>query len=430
MLPAALADSTASLHFPTLDAGGVRMEHSENFVEPKRKSYDVNGNTGSFVAGVLPIRRRRDLRLDLFRGLANWAIFLDHIPNNAVALLTARNYGFSDAAELFVFISGYTAALASLKAMHSAGFLVGALRLMRRVWQIYVAHVLLFVFYVAAIGWIAQTYNYSNLLHEFNVAGLVADPIAYLGQGLALRFKPLNMDVLPLYILLMASFPFILRAMMSWPNRTLLCSLALYFLARQFDWNLTAWPAGVWYFNPFAWQFLFVLGARCALGLPVIANRLVDSRIVLWLCAVFLAFALAVSIAEHFDLRVSTLASWMSEGLAPDGKTNLAPARVVHFLALAILAVFLITRDEPWLRSSFVRPIVLCGRRSLEVFCVGVFLSFVARSFLELISSSLAMQVVVSVGGIAVLTAVAWIRSWCLERVSANGSMVLPPQSY
>lgn len=419
MLPAALVDSTASLqHYPTLDAGGVCMEHSGKFVEPKRKSYDVNGTTEYFVAGALPIRRRRDLRLDLFRGLANWAIFLDHIPNNTVALLTARNYGFSDAAEMFVFISGYTAALAYFKIMHSAGFLVGALRLMRRVWQLYVAHLLLFVFYVAAIGWIAQAYSYSNFLHELNIAGLVADPIDYLGQGLALRFKPLNMDVLPLYILLMAAFPFILRAMMSWPNRTLLCSLTLYFVARQFDWNLTAWPTGVWYFNPFAWQFLFVLGARCALGGPVTAHRFVDSTAVLWLCVLYLAFALAVSLAEHFGLQVSTLASWVSEGLAAHDKTNLAPARVVHFLALAILTVFLISRDEPWLQSPFVRPIVLCGSRSLEVFCLGIFLSFVARSFLELISSSLAMQVVVSFGGIAVLTAVAWIRSWCLERVS------------
>lgn len=100
--------------------------------------------------------RGRDLRLDLFRGLANWAIFLDHIPNNVVAWLTTRNYGFSDAADLFVFISGYTAALAYSKTMSDSGFLAGAVRLARRVWQLYVAHVLLFLFYIAAIGWVAQ----------------------------------------------------------------------------------------------------------------------------------------------------------------------------------------------------------------------------------------------------------------------------------
>lgn len=85
------------------------------------------------ISGSNP-RPGRDLRLDLFRGLANWAIFLDHIPNNAVAWLTARNYGFSDAADLFVFISGYTAALAYSRVMRREGFLAAAVKLMRRVW--------------------------------------------------------------------------------------------------------------------------------------------------------------------------------------------------------------------------------------------------------------------------------------------------------
>ena len=47
----------------------------------------------------------RDLRLDLFRGLALWFIFIDHVPDNIVSWLTVRNYGFSDATEIFVYIS-------------------------------------------------------------------------------------------------------------------------------------------------------------------------------------------------------------------------------------------------------------------------------------------------------------------------------------
>jgi hypothetical protein len=87
----------------------------------------------------------RDLRLDLFRGIANWAIFLDHIPNNIVNWLTMRNYGFSDAADLFVFISGYTAAFVYARIMLERGFIAGATRLLKRAWQIYVAHVFLLV---------------------------------------------------------------------------------------------------------------------------------------------------------------------------------------------------------------------------------------------------------------------------------------------
>jgi hypothetical protein len=175
--------------------------------------------------------------------------------------------------------------------MRRAGFWAGAARLVTRVWQLYVAHVLLFVIYIAAIGWVAQTYSQSHLLDEFNVAGLIADPINYLTEGLILKFKPLNMDVLPLYIALMAVFPVILLAMLRRPGATFGCSLVVYVAARQLGWNLPAWPSGVWYFNPFAWQLLFVLGAWCALGGLVQARRLIDSKVVLWLCAGYLLFA-------------------------------------------------------------------------------------------------------------------------------------------
>src|SRR3954447_1136957 len=102
------------------------------------------------IQAILP-EKGRDLRLDLFRGIANWAIFLDHIPDNVVNCVTTRNYGFSDAAGLFVFISGYTASFVYAKMMLERGFIVGATRLFKRVWQLYVAHVILFVIYIAAI---------------------------------------------------------------------------------------------------------------------------------------------------------------------------------------------------------------------------------------------------------------------------------------
>ena len=101
------------------------------------------------IRAVLPVYGR-DLRLDLFRGIANWAIFLNHIPDNAVNWITTRNYGFSDGADLFVFISGYTAAIVYGRMMADHGFLIAATRLAKRVWQLYVAHVMLLVIYAAA----------------------------------------------------------------------------------------------------------------------------------------------------------------------------------------------------------------------------------------------------------------------------------------
>src|ERR1700710_1344422 len=149
------------------------------------------------INATLP-EKGRDLRLDLFRGVANWAIFLDHIPDNVVNWITPRNYGFSDAADLFVFISGYTASFVYARMMIERGFIVGATRLFKRVWQLYVAHVLLFVIYIASIGWAALHYMDPQIINEFNIAGLVDSPIQTIYQGLLLRFKPLNLDVLPL----------------------------------------------------------------------------------------------------------------------------------------------------------------------------------------------------------------------------------------
>ena len=112
---------------------------------------------------MAPVSTERDLRLDLFRGLALWLIFLDHIPSNAVSWITIRNYGFSDATEIFVFISGYTAAFVYGRAMREHGFIVAGARVLKRAWQIYVAHVFLFAIYLAEIAYVAHSLRQSAL---------------------------------------------------------------------------------------------------------------------------------------------------------------------------------------------------------------------------------------------------------------------------
>src|SRR3954464_13637999 len=96
----------------------------------------------------------RDLRLDLFRGLALWLIFLDYIPSNVVSWITIRNYGFSHASVIFIFISGYTAAFVYGRAMRAGGFVVAGARILRRAWQIYVAHIFLFAAFLVVIAYV------------------------------------------------------------------------------------------------------------------------------------------------------------------------------------------------------------------------------------------------------------------------------------
>lgn len=85
----------------------------------------------------------RDPRIDFFRGLALIFIFWDHVPHNPLANITVQNFGFSDAAEIFVFLAGYAAVLAYGKILQREGYLFACLKILRRVWTLYVAHIFL-----------------------------------------------------------------------------------------------------------------------------------------------------------------------------------------------------------------------------------------------------------------------------------------------
>jgi hypothetical protein len=364
------------------------------------------------INATLP-EKGRDLRLDLFRGVANWAIFLDHIPDNVVNWITTRNYGFSDAADLFVFISGYTASFVYARMMIERGFIVGATRLTKRVWQLYVAHIILFVIYIVSIGYVALRYSDPEIINEFNVAGLAGDnAIETLRQGLLLKFKPVNLDVLPLYIVLMAFFPPVLWMLLRKPDLTMLASLALYFAARQFGWNLHGYPTGEWYFNPFCWQLLFMFGAWFALGGARESRSIINSPWLLYFGIAYLIFALVMTMAGGFPDFGSLFPKWLYDIFNPNDKTNLAPYRFLHFAVIVILVIRFIPKDWPALQWKMFDPVIVCGQQSLAVFCVGVFLSFVGHFELMLSSGSLFAQIFVSVTGMAIMTIVAYYISW------------------
>jgi hypothetical protein len=365
------------------------------------------------INATLP-EKGRDLRLDLFRGIANWAIFLDHIPDNVVNWVTTRNYGFSDAADLFVFISGYTASFVYARMMLERGFLVGATRLTKRVWQLYVAHIILFVIYIAAISYLALRFGDSEIINEFNVAGLVDQATETLRQGLILKFKPVNLDVLPLYIVLMGFFPPVLWMMLRQPNPTMIASIVLWLAARHFGWNFQAYPAGTWYFNPYCWQVLFVFGSWCALGgtRTEQARWLINSSIALYLCFAYLLFALVMTMAGKFPDFGALFPDWLYSAFNPNDKTNLAPYRFVHFIVIVFLVVRFLPKDWPGLEWKVFDPVIVCGQQSLAVFCVGVFLSFVGHFELMMSSGSFFAQLFVSVTGIAIMTVVAYYISW------------------
>ncbi len=354
----------------------------------------------------------RDLRLDLFRGIALWLIFLDHIPDNIVNLFTLRNYGFSDATEIFIFISGYTAAFVYGRAMHERGFLISSARILRRAWQIYVAHIFLFTIFMAEIAYVAASFSNPLFAEEMNILGFLKQPDVTIFQALLLKFKPVNMDVLPLYIVLLLLFPPVLRVLLWQPAYALAGAAIMYVVAIRFDINLPAYPNGVWLFNPFAWQLLFVFGAWCAIGGAQRLNGLLRSPIVLALAIAYLLFAFGITLTWHFESLQAFVPNWLSELIYPIDKTNLDVLRFAHFLALAAITVRFVPRDWSGLKSPLLQPAILCGQHSLEIFCLGVFLAFAGQFVISEWSGGPLVQTAISIAGILIMIATASLISW------------------
>jgi hypothetical protein len=354
----------------------------------------------------------RDLRLDLFRGLALWLIFLDHIPQNIVNWITIRNYGFSDATEIFIFISGYTAAFVYGRTMRERGFVLASARILRRAWQIYVAHIFLFTIFMAEIAYVAATFENPLYAEEMKILDFLKQPDITIFQALLLKFKPVNMDVLPLYIVLLLFFPPMLFLLLRHPNVALGGSALVYALAWRLDWNLPAYPNGVWFFNPFAWQLLFVFGAWCALGGAQKLGVVLRSRAVLIVAIAYLVFAFLVTLTWHIESLDRFMPGWLADWMYPIDKTNLDVLRFAHFLALAAVTVRFVPRHWPGLKSPILWPAIVCGQHSLEVFCLGVFLAFAGQFVIAETSGGPLLQMAISVLGIILMVATAYLVSW------------------
>jgi hypothetical protein len=369
-----------------------------------------------------PAVSERELRLDLFRGLALWLIFIDHLPPNILTWFTIRNYGFSDATEIFIFISGYTAAFVYGRAMVESGVVVATARILRRVWQIYVAHVFLFTIFLAEISYVATSFENPLYTEEMGIMDFLKQPDVTIIQALLLRFRPVNMDVLPLYIVLMLFLPVILWLMRWKADLTLALSVLLYAITWEYDLYLSAYPNGYWAFNPLAWQLLFVFGAWCAFGGARRMTRILSSPVTLWISGVYLFAAFCVTMTWYFPQLNHLMPRRLEQWMYPIDKTDLDVLRFAHFLALAAITVRFLPKSWPGLKSPWLRPLILCGQHSLEIFCLGVFLAFAGHFVLAEISGGAALHALVSVSGILIMSTMAWVISWYKQVADKSAS--------
>jgi len=355
----------------------------------------------------------RDLRLDFFRGVSLILIFIDHIPENILSYFTLQAVAFFDAAEVFIFISGFTAALVYGRRLADKGALYATAQVLRRAWQLYVAHIFLFVLFIAEVSYTATVFNNPMYNEEMRVTDFLEEPHIAVIKALLLEFQPNFLDILPLYILMLVIFPAILLGMQRHWLLVLVPSAIVYLIVQIFDISVPAYPEGhVWYFNPLAWQFLFVAGA-------VLGNRLTQGKSLAGPMRLVYPVAATVFLAA-FTVKVS----WTIHGvwepfpglflkeLWPVNKNNLSPIRLVTFFALVLLVATLVPRQARFLGSAAARPLVQCGQQSLEIFCLGILLSALGHFILAEYDSATVMQLAVNAAGIAMMFLTAKMIDW------------------
>ncbi|GBQ16436.1 OpgC domain-containing protein [Komagataeibacter rhaeticus] len=344
---------------------------------------------------------RRDHRIDALRGVALLMMCIDHIPQDVLNRFTMRNIGFADAAEVFVLLAGYASWLAYGRAFGKkpVGTVLG--RIGRRCWQLYVYQMVMVVVCISTIRiwrhfWpVPVDFLEPELAHGLDAAWRV----------LSLQALPGNLNILPLYIVLLLGFGPLFALLRGLGTPVVLGLSAAVWLVVNFDprLNFPNWldPDG-WYFDPLAWQFLFVLGVCAARVAGQHAGSLPRVAGLAWVCGGYLAF----SAVQSFPWTDWGLADLRLLAMTVPDKMILSPWRLLDVLALFYL-VQSSGRAAALAATRGGQLMALFGRHSLEIFTAGTLIDLYARLALTSFGTGWAMQVAVNVVGFAVLLAVA-----------------------
>lgn len=353
----------------------------------------------------------RDPRIDFFRGLALVFIFWDHVPHNPLANVTVQNIGFSDAAEIFVFLAGYAAVLAYGKILQRDGYLIACVKILRRVWTLYVVHIFVLALLMGIVIFANSHIETRDLVQEMGLEYFLNNTQQALVDELLLRFKPNLTDPLPLYIVLLMSLPLVLPALLRVPKLTIAASVLVYLLAPWQGWNLPASNGGVWYFNPVTWQCLFILGGAAALRRQSVPDaRPLQHQPLFLAAAAYTLLACVISLSWRWpEVHDAWMPERISEWLYPISKTDLSPVRLLHFLALAYVTAKLLPTTG-WTQQWLARQTCRMGRYSLEVFCLGVVLAPLADMLNALAGDTLAIKLTTALMGAGLMiTLAAWM---------------------
>lgn len=364
----------------------------------------------------------RDTRIDFFRGLALLSIFINHIPGNLYDRFTHRNFGFSDAAELFVFLAGFVAALAYFPKFLEGNILGQSYKTLRRSGQLYLAHIASIMGAIALFAFAANFYGDASIAGRINIAPVLQDPANAIVGLVTLGHQLGYFNILPMYIVLLAMLPIIMTLARIDLRLALGVSFAVYLSTHFFGWNLPEYPnGGTWFFNPLAWQFLFTIGftagtlTRSGHGVPY-------HPVVFTLACAFLTVALVWALTGF----------WVHDSYIPNpttlfgfDKTNESLMRLLHVLALVYVFVHS-PFGEMAKRIPYDHPIAVVGRHSLPIFCIASLLSMVGMIIREEQGGGFGLDTILVSVGILIQIGLAQIMEW--NRTANGGSKKAAPK--
>jgi hypothetical protein len=361
----------------------------------------------------------RLLSVDFWRGIALLTIFVNHIPGNIFERFTHRNFGFSDATEVFVMLAGVAAALAYLPKFRQGLAAASSFRIVQRAFQLYMAHIVLIIVCGAIIAHSVATTGDMRYFEALHLDILINDTIPGLVGLAALGLQPAYLNILPLYIVLLIMTPPLLLLAALRPGLMLAVSAALY-LAAQLLWlNFPTFPSeGWWFLNPFCWQLLFAIGI--ALGAKIIDGGWPKFPAwLLWLASAYLAASCLWIVSGFYP---GWNPEFLPRFLRDFDKTNLFVPRLLHVLALAYVAAHLPV--ERWLRDTeWTRPFVVLGRHSLAVFCLGTVFAIAAQMVRAQLGGSPSLDTILISSGILSQLVLAGVLEWYRSGSSAPSAV-------
>lgn len=356
----------------------------------------------------------RDMRLDMFRGIALVMIFINHVPGTVYESFTNRNFGFSDAAEAFVFMSGMAAGLAYSNRFRSGNLWAATTKVWARARQLYFVHIVITMLSLAIFAGAANWFGLTELLTKNNLKALFQQPLSTL-VGIPLLSHQLGyLNILPLYMTLLLVTPLVIVAGLRKPWLMLAASIALWAFAGQFRFNLPAFPnPGGWFFNPFSWQILFVFGLLSGMAMKVGGRFVPKSPVLFGLAAAFLVFVLVWMKVPPIGKTMNGMLGWLGSVGVPFyfsafDKTFLSLPRLLHALALFyVMGHLAVMRNVAC--SAAAAPFRLLGRQGLPVFAVGTVLSMFLQSVKSGRQPDPLFDGLILGSGLLVLLVLAWV---------------------